>query len=439
MAERVLQHASADQAEVLVAAERSDLTRFAVNTIHQNVTEADVSVRLRVVLGKKTGVASGNDVSDEGLARLVRKAEDAAAFQKEDPGFVSLPKPVPIEPVDAFVEETAQCTPEERAAGVREILSRARKHRLEAAGSFSTESSETYVANSLGVRAYHPRTLANVRTVVMGKTGSGYGAQTALDVNELDPAAVGEEAIEKALRSADPVGVEPGEYTVILEEEAVANMVNFLAFMGLGALAYHEKRSFMTGKLGEKITGESITIWDDGRARSGIPAPFDFEGVPKQKVVLIEWGVAKNVVYDSYTAGREAGKTSTGHALPAPNPNGPVPLHLFMATGSATKEEMLRATERGIWVTRFHYTNPLHPVKSVFTGMTRDGTFLIENGRITKPIKNLRFTQSILAALANADMIGREAKLTKSMYGSSGTSAPAVRVHGFRFTGTTEF
>ena len=439
IAERALHRASADQTEVIVTAGQAHLTRFAVNTIHQNVTERDVNVRLRVIVGKKTGVASGNDVSDGGLARLVGMAESAASFQKEDPAFVSLPEPEAIEPVDAFVRATAECTPEERADGVQAILTQSRENGLRAAGAFSTEASELFVANSLGVRAYHAGTLANVRTVVMGETGSGYGGQTSIDVRDLDPAAVGAEAVDKALRSADPAGIEPGEYTVILEEEAVADMLNGLRFMGFGALAYQEKRSFMSGRLGEKITGEGITIWDDGRDRSAVPLPFDFEGVPKRRITLIENGVAANVVYDSLTAGREEGKSSTGHALPSPNTMGPFPVNLFMATGDATKDEMLAATERGIWVTRFHYTNPLHPVKTVLTGMTRDGTFLIENGKIARPVKNLRFTQSILDAFAQADMIGSTAKVVKSLYGSFGTTAPAVRIRGFRFTGTTDF
>ena len=439
IAERVLGHASSDQTEVLVFGGRTDLTRFAVNTIHQNVTERDVSVRVRSIDRKKTGVASGNDLSDAGLARLVEMAESSASFQKENPEFVSLPAAQPTTTVDAFIEATANCTPEERADGVNEILKQARENGLEAAGAFSTEVNEVYVANSLEVRGYHVGTLANMRTVIMGDDSSGYGGQTSIDVTSLDPEAVGAEAVDKALRSVNPAGIEPGKYTVILEEEAVANMVTFLGFMGFGALGYQEKRSFMTGRIGQKITGEKITIWDDGYDTSAIPLPFDFEGVPKQKLTLIEKGIAKNVVYDSFTAGREEGASSTGHALPSPNTFGPIPLNLFMATGEATKEEMLAATDRGIWVTRFHYTNPLHPVKTVLTGMTRDGTFLIENGKITRPIKNLRFTQSILEAFANADMIGSTAKVTKSMYGSSATVAPAARIHGFRFTGATEF
>jgi len=439
LAERVLAQATADEAEVIVSSGRTDLTRFAVNAIHQNVAEKDISIRLRVVRGKRVGIASGNDTSDDGISHVASMAESAAAFQQENPEFVSLPEPRPITPVDAFADATFASTPEERADAVRKVIACARAEGLRAAGAFSTVVGETCVANSLGVRAYHVGTIADMRSVVMGETGSGYAGQTAMDVTDLDPGAIGAEAVDKAIRGANPIGIEPGEYTVILEEEAVADMIRFLGFMGFGALAFQENRSFMSGRLGETITGERITIWDDGLDRSAIPRPFDYEGVPKQKVTLIENGVAKNIVYDSLTAGREEGRVSTGHALPSPNTFGPVPVNLFMATGEATKEDMLAATDRGIWVTRFHYTNPLHPVKTILTGMTRDGTFLIENGEITKPLKNLRFTQSILEALAGADMIGSTAKVTGAMHGAFATTTPAIRVQRFRFTGTTEF
>jgi len=216
-------------------------------------------------------------------------------------------------------------------------------------------------------------------------------------------------------------------------------MLFYLGWLGLGALSVQEGRSFMSGRFGEKITGENITIWDDGHDPRGLALPFDFEGVPKRRVMLIENGVAKGVVYDSFTAGREKGQASTGHSQPAPNTMGPIPVNLFMAPGQATKEEMLASTERGIWVTRFHYTNPVHPVKTVLTGMTRDGTFLIEDGHITRPLKNLRFTQSILDAFGQADMLGSELALVKSGWGNLAVCAPAAKIRGFEFTGTTEF
>ena len=439
IARKVLGFSEADQTEVLVFGKDEQLTRFAVNTIHQNVSETNVTVRVRCVFGKKSGVASGNDLSDEALRKVVDSAQTVARFQQDNPEFGSLPGPQEIEPSQAFFESTASCAPETRARGAAAICSLSKDNGLEAAGAFSTSMDELLAVNSLGVSAYHRGTVAHIVTVIMGPDSSGYASADAMDVTGLDPEAVGRVAVDKALKSKNPTDLKPGEYTVILEENAVADMVDTLGYLGFDALSLQEGRSFMNDRLGRKITGERITIWDDGHDTRGLMLPFDYEGVPKQKVVLIEKGIARGVVYDSFTAGREKGKTSTGHSLPAPNSWGPYPMNLFMAPGQATKEEMLAATDHGIWVTRFHYTNPLHPIKTVLTGMTRDGTFLIEKGRITKPLKNLRFTQSILGAFENVDMLGRELKLIKADWENFATCVPAARIQKFRFTGTTEF
>ncbi|MCX6099474.1 MAG: TldD/PmbA family protein, partial [Candidatus Bipolaricaulota bacterium] len=436
IAQRVLRESKAEQTEVMITSNDAYLTRFATNTVHQNVAELDATIRVRVITDQKTGVATGNDLTDAGLKKLVRTAERIASFQQKNPDSSFLPKPQPIRPVNAYVDATAKCTPLDRAKGVEKILAPSRKNGLDAAGAFSTEEQEILIANSLGVSAYHRGTAASIMTVIMGTDSSGYASDESIDVSRLDPAAIGKTAIDKALQSRNPTSVEPGEYTVVLEEDAVANMVLFLAFMGMSALAVQEGRSFMNGKFGERITGGEITIWDDGFDSRGLPQPFDFEGTPKQKVMLIEKGIAKNVVYDSSTAAKEPGKTSTGHSLPAPNTQGPLPLNLFMAAGKATKEEMIASTDRGILVTRFHYANILHPVKTVLTGMTRDGTFLIEKGKIVRPIKNLRFTQSLLEAFANVDMLGSQPKLAKA-YGIP-TCVPAAKIRNFRFTGGTE-
>ena len=435
----ILGSAKADQTEVVITTEDEYLTRFAANAIHQNVAETDVSIRVRSVLGQRVGLASANDLSQAGLAEVVRNAETAAGLQRENPEFRSLPEPRSFLPVDAYAESTAACSPQRRADGVGSIVRQARASGLTASGSFSTSVDELLVANSLGTRAYHAGTTAHVMSVVMGETGSGYAADVARDVTDVDPDEVGRIAVEKALRSANPEPIEPGAYTVILEEPAVANMLFFLGYMGLGALSVQEGRSFMAGRFGEKVTGDRITIRDDGLDPRGLPLPFDFEGVPRRGVSLIEQGVARDVVYDSFTAGREPGKASTGHALPPPSTFGPIPIHLFMEGGTSTVEEMIASTDRGIWVTRFHYTNPVHPVKTVLTGMTRDGTFLIENGRVSKPLRNLRFTQSILEAFANVEALGREAKMVRSGFGNVVSFAPAAKIDGFRFTGTTEF
>ncbi|MBN1933521.1 MAG: TldD/PmbA family protein [Anaerolineae bacterium] len=443
IAQRVLALSGADQTEVLVMSGDEYLTRFADNHIHQNVSETDTAVRVRVVFGgahnAKIGVASGNDFSEEALQKLVESAETVARFQQDNPDFVSLPAPQPVEEMLAYAESTAACTPETRARSVATICDLAWQNGLVASGAFSTSVNEVVVANSLGTSAYHCGTFANLVTVIMGENSSGYASASSMDVTEIDPAEVGHTAVDKALRSRNPTAIEPGAYTVILEEEAVATMLFTLGYLGFGALSVQEGRSFMNGHFGEKITGDNITIWDDAYDTRGIAMPFDFEGVSKQKVMLIENGVAKNVVYDSFTAGREEGKASTGHSLPAPNSMGPIPVNLFLAPGEATKEKMIAATERGIWVTRFHYTNPVHPIKTVLTGMTRDGTFLIENGQITRPLKNLRFTQSILEAFANAVMLGKEPKLIKMGFGGFAVCVPAMKIDGFTFTGSTEF
>jgi predicted Zn-dependent protease len=216
-------------------------------------------------------------------------------------------------------------------------------------------------------------------------------------------------------------------------------MMFYLGYLGLGAQSMQENRSFMSGRIGQKITGNNITIWDDGFDPRGVMFPFDYEGVPKQKVMLIEEGIARGVVYDTASAQREVGQVSTGHGLPAPNTMGPIPTSLFMKPGVATHEEMIASTKKGIWVTRFHYVNPVHPVKAILTGMTRDGTFLIEDGKITRPLKNLRFTQSILEAFSHAEMLGRDLKMIKMGFGSFATCAPAAKINGFTFTGATEF
>jgi len=439
IADTVLSAASADQTEVLVNGQDLALTRFAANSIHQNVSETDVSVRVRSIVGKRIGVASSNDVSEESLKKLVQKAETIASFQQENPDFGSLPEPLPIREVDAYSESTANCSAEARAKGVSAILERSRSNQMEASGAFSTGTEETMIANSLGVSAYHCGTMATVMTVVMGDNSSGYAADAAQDVLNLDTSDIARIAVDKAIASKNPTSLDPGSYTVILEPDAVATMMFYLGYLGLGAQSMQEKRSFMSGRIGEKITGDNITIWDDGFDPRGVMFPFDYEGVPKQKVMLIEDGIARGVVYDSASAQREPGQTSTGHGLPAPNTMGPIPTSLLMKPGSATIEEMIASTTKGIWVTRFHYVNPVHPVKAILTGMTRDGTFLIEDGKIARPLKNLRFTQSILEAFANAEMLGRDLKMIKMEFGNFATCAPAVKINGFTFTGATEF
>jgi predicted Zn-dependent protease len=436
--DKVLSLSGADQTEVLVFSDDSQLTRFANSYIHQNVAERDVHVRVRAVVGKRIGVASTNDLSGESLERVVETALEVARLQLENPDFVSLPEPAPISEVRAFSQATAGFTPEARARAVGGICRQAVENDLIASGAFSTSVQEIAVANSLGVFAYFPTTLADLKTVIMGDDSSGYGASTAWDVEQMDAEAVGAEAVDKALRGRNPREVEPGRYTVILEEYATEDILEMLSYVGLGALSVQEERSFMCDRFGEQIVGSAISLWDDGLDPRGLPLPFDFEGVPKRRVSLIENGIAMNVVYDSYTAGKE-GKMSTGHGLPAPNTFGPIPINMFMAPGQATLEEMIASTERGILVTRFWYTRPVHPKLAIITGMTRDGTFLVEKGEVAYPVKNLRFTQSYLDALSSVEMVGRTTRLIGSDFELNGNHVPALKMGEFEFTGVTEF
>ncbi len=436
LADRVLAISKADQTEALLLATDSALTRFANSYIHQNVEQTDVDIRVRAVLGRRVGVASTNEMSDEALRRVVEQAITLARHQKENADFESLPRPAPVQRAEAFVERTARYTPEERANVVGRVCDAATGAHLTAAGAFRTAAAEVAVANSLGLFACHRETTADINTVVMGKTSSGHAERVGTDVGEIDGEKVAAEAVDKALRSADPVGLEPGEYEVILQEYAVADLLDFLAYLSFGAQAFQERRSFMAGRLGEKVMGENISIWDDGLSPDTIPNPFDFEGVPKRRVDFVEKGIARDVVWDTYTAGKE-GRGSTGHALPASATFGPIPMNMFLETGTATTEEMVASTKRGLWVSRFWYTRPVHPLKVIVTGMTRDGTFLIENGKITAPIKNLRFTQSYLDALNDVELIGREATLQQAIGGVS--RVPALKIARWNFTGVSEY
>jgi PmbA protein len=434
--QQVLAYSTADQTEVLLLSEDTALTRFANSRIHQNVAESNSQVRVRAVSGKRCGVASINDLSDAALRQVAQSALGIARLQPENPDFQSLPGPKPLPDVDAFVQATADCTPQHRARQVATICELSTEQRLVASGAFTTSSSETAIGNSLGVFAYAPTTLSDLTAVIMSDDSSGYANSTSQDVREIDAEQVGREAVDKALRSRNPQPLDPGEYTVILEEYAVATLLTYLSYLGFGALAVQEGRSFMAGKFGQRITGQNVSIWDDGLDPTGLPIPFDFEGMPKQRVDLITDGVAKGVVYDSYTANKED-KESSGHALPAPNTYGPLPGNLFMKAGADSKQSMLSSMERGLWVTRFHYVNPVHPLKAILTGMTRDGTFWVEKGEIKGATKNLRFTQNVLEALSTVTMISEEAKLSRGFWG--GVRVPALCIGRFAFTGVTEF
>ena len=439
IAETVLRASRADQMDVEVFANSSALTRFANNYIHQNVEQDDVDVRVRAVIGQKIGVASSNEISEDALVRLAARALELAQHQRENEDFRSLPRPQPITPADSFVAATARCGPEQRAAVVGQICDASSRAGLTAAGAFHTTAHELAVANSLGVYAYQSETQADINTVVMSETSSGYAARVSKDVGDIDGDAVAQEAVDRALRSVNPRAVEPGEYEVILEPYAVVDLLDFFSYLSFGALPFMEKRSFMAGRLGERVMGENISIWDDGLSPDGIPSPFDYEGMPRQRVDFIDKGIAKGVVWDTYLAGKQGGDAhTTGHALPSGVTFGPIPLNMFMATGDATRDDMIRSTKRGIYISRFWYTRSVHPLNVDVTGMTRDGTFLIEDGEIVAPIRDMRFTQGYVEALNNVDLVGKDAMLVLGDLGGGIRSVPALKIAKWNFTGVSE-
>lgn len=434
--EAVLRQSPAAETEVIVFDRDTALTRFANGEIHQNVAERDLSIRIRVVDAGRYGVASTNRVDADALRQAGELALEAARRQPARDLTPPLAPTATVAPAP-IDQATAAATPADRAERVAEICAEADRQGVAAFGALSTGVTSYAIANSGGLFLATPRTIANLQVATIVGDGHGYADRANIHLGEIDSAAAGREAIDKALGTRDAAAIEPGVYPVILEEDAVAELVEYLSYIGFSGLAVEEGRSFM--RMGEQITGESIHIWDDGHDPSGLPMPFDFEGVPKQRVDLVTGGVAAGLVHDMASAMR-AGVESTGHGLPAPNPMGAWASNLFMAGGQAEdKRDLLAGIERGVWVTRFWYVNIVHPRQSLLTGMTRDGTFLIENGEVTRPIKNMRFTQSVMDAFRGATAMTRRPKLVAgSDYDfTDALSVPAMRLEGFNFTSVT--
>lgn len=443
LAEDVLARAlrvGATEAEVLVSAGDGALTRFANSEIHQNVAERSLTVSLRHVVGRRIAVVSTGKVDPDGLRTLVHRAAAIARSCEELEDWAGLPAPAGDGDAriggtgSAWAAGTAGATPEFRAEGVRAVIAAADGAGVTAFGSFSTEAEAIAVANSTGIRAAESRTSAQLLTVHMSPDGgSGYAEAVSLDATTIDAAAIGREAAAKARASDNPVTVPAGDYPVVLEEYAVVDITDMLGYLGFSALAVQEERSFV--EPGRRIGSDLVTIVDDGFDPNGLPATFDYEGVAKQRVQLVDAGVCRGVVYDSQTAAR-AGRVSTGHGLPAPNPYGPFPLNAVMSAGTTPRDELIGGLDRGLLVTRFHYTNAVHPKLAMITGMTRDGTFLVEGGRIVGPVRNLRFTQSYLDALAGVTAVSSSRKAIKGFLGAA--VVPAVRIDAWTFTGVTE-
>ncbi|MEN3012222.1 MAG: TldD/PmbA family protein [Dictyoglomus thermophilum] len=419
-----------ERKEVSLSINSQELTRFANNTIHQNVAEENLSLTMRVGEGKRKIIVNTSDIDKEKVDKLIQDLYDLLKAQPETEELY-LPE---SEPIPEYEKNLIAPSPELRADLVKNFIEKAEKHNLDAFGALSENTTEFGIINSNGVEAYATYSYAHGKVMYMGE-GSGYQEELGKNLVSINFEKLSERALQKCIDSRNPEEIDPGIYTVILEPLAVGELFEMLSYFGFSAKAVQEKRSFLNLYMGQKIFKEFINVFDDGLNPEGIVIPIDFEGVPKKRVDLIKNGVPIGPVYDTATAAKE-GKKSTGHALPPPS-WGPAPLNLFFTPGEKTLEEIISETEKGILVTRFHYVNAfLDPIKVLATGMTRDGTFLIENGKIKKPLKNLRFTQSFVEALANVVDISNEAILVPSMGFSK---VPAIKVENFNFTGKTEF
>jgi len=436
----VVRESPADQTEALLLTEDSSLTRFAKSSVHQHVAERNRTLILRVVIDKRIAVLTTNLLDRTSIRDLVKKAVSLARIQHPNEDFVSLPGPKPISQATTFHEPIKSLTPNRKVKMVNDLLKMVREKGLEGSGSFSNGAVDMAVVNSLGVEAYQRYSDLVFHLIVSNERESGYAGFVSRDPAQLDLDSLAREAIEKASREA-PTQAEPGEYEVILEPYAVSELLSFLGYLGFHALAVQEGRSFFCNQIGQKMVDSRVTLYDDGLDPEGLQIPFDFEGIPKQRVVFFDRGVAKGVTYDSLTGKRE-GKDSTGHGLIAPNTEGPIPINLFMKEGGSSLKEMVGSVRKGIYVTRFHYTNVVEPMKAVLTGMTRDGTFLIEEGEIKQPVKNLRFTESVLRALSRVSAVSKDRRICSegTVYSRrfiTGVVAPAIKVDGFNFSGVS--
>jgi predicted Zn-dependent protease len=431
--EGIVGRSPADETEAVLVGRRAGLTRFAASRIHQNVAEEDAHLLLRVavegrVAGLRTNRLAGLEAPD-----LLARAVAIARQTPPDADFPGLPAAAGVPVHDGVAPATAAATPERRAAAVRLFVDACAG--ASAAGALETGVTSVAVANSKGVRAFGRRSRTSFVAVVQDGEGSGYVQRVDADLDRLDVAALGRRAAAKARAGGHPADLEPGTYPVVLEPAAVGLMLNYLAMTTFNGKAVLEGRSALATRLGEQVMDRRVQIWDDAADARTIGLPFDFEGVRKRRLDLVRDGVAVGAAYDSRTA-RKAARPNTGHALPQPNAFGPAPTNVLMAPGTASTDELIAAVEHGVLVTRFHYVRVVHPARTVITGMTRDGTFLIDGGRIVGALRNLRFNVSMLDVFAAVGCVGEEAHLVGEDLASF---APGLRVTEFTFTGRTLF
>jgi PmbA protein len=435
IAERILKLSEADETEVEIDSTVDALTRFANNTIHQNVAEHTLGISVRAVMDGRTARATTNKTDEESLRRVVSAAMGLARNQPENPDLLPMLGPQKYQKVSHYFASTVSATPQDRARAVTRVCKMAEEGKQTAAGIFTTGYVRNLLVNSKGLSARHDHTRAEFSVTILEQNSSGWAKSNSPDILNIDPDALFESASEKAAESRKPRELEPGHYTAILEPAAVLDFVGFM-FYDFAGTAVLDKRSCFNDRMGKKIFGENVTLWDDVYHPLQVGAPWDGEGFPRQKVLLVDRGVPKNLVYARATAKKKKAKP-TGHGFTLPNEYGEAPMNLVFSGGDKSLDDMIRSTERGILVTRFWYIREVEPYEKVLTGMTRDGTFLVENGRVAGGIRNFRFNQSIIEALFNIEMLGVPVRATGEE--SFEMVVPPMKIRDFHFSEVTKF
>jgi predicted Zn-dependent protease len=437
-----LKESGLDEADLWVHRRRAAVTRYAHSSIHQNAVSDETHVHARAIVGSAIGACSGNSLDPGALRDLLAQAAELARLQAPNADWPGLASPAQYRPPTAFDTATAQLGAGDQAVAIGRICDAAASAGFRAAGTHSVDLTEDAVANTNGVAAYAPATVAYLRALVLGDHGgSGYADDLSHRGSDLDPAGVASRAIEKCALDRDRVQLAPGDYEAVFEEDAVAEILRIMSITGLSGQSVREGRSFMAGMIGQPVTGPKLTLHDDALHPGQLAIPFDPEGSAKRRVTLIERGVAKGPVYDRWSA-KSAGNASTGHAAdPSRYGHGGHAGSLVMAGGTATRDELIGSVTRGILITRFHYTNTPDPKRATMTGTTRDGTFLIENGRITRALANVRYTMSALDLFGGIDLLGPQ-RLVRDWWSTNGMGsivclAPPMKVSRATITGSS--
>ncbi len=435
------------QADVRVTGYRWGTMRFANGRIHQPHLEEGVLVSLRVCENQRIATATVDGLSKDSLEQVFREARSLASvapIERKFPGFP--PDGSRASPAVEYSERTASLGPDEQVQLAERALEGARDVRPESriAGAVNVGSEWLAVANTKGLARTTRRTIAQTSVLVEDVTAdppvSGWSEGADWDARRLNTERVGREAGQRVARST-PESAEPGNYRVLLDGPAVSELIGQLGYLGFGGHAEEEGWSCLKRKRGKRIAPEAVTLVDDGRSPQSLPQGVDLEGTPKRRTLLVDHGIADGPVTDLVTAGR-LDRKRTGHALSPESPIGdwgPIPTQMLLRSGDARFEELVKETRRGILVTRFHYVRVVHPGKSIITGMTRDGTYRIANGELAAPVRNLRFTESVLRALAGAQLLGREARCYSDERGFVSVTCPPLLTNAFRFTSATLF